>query len=243
MVEPWEHDGLVETILKVLLPVLAKTARHQFKEHIEEGAHTQMDSEDDQTRKRTQAVPKHNKFAESAFGFLDNLMKTKPNLSTLSAESYICFTYNKTSEWLETKSYYEQNKLFAESRADASRLKQQFKIRHEAILTERTLQVQKKIQEEEQREKKRIKQMEEYTSQIIHYGLWQNQQEVTKHLEELDNKSEKIEALKSQLRFRQKVFKQNPSQKHLFNFTKKTDTSKRIALTVEELRINLNTLI
>ena len=35
LLEPSEHDGLVEIILKVLLSALAKTARLQFKDHIE----------------------------------------------------------------------------------------------------------------------------------------------------------------------------------------------------------------
>ena len=109
----------------------------------------------------TQSAPKHNKFSETVFGFLDNIMKTKPNMTTISAEAYISFTYNKTSDWLEGKSHYEQKQLFDEARKDTGRVRAQFKERHEAILKQRIKDIQKKMKLKEACEKKRVKQLEE----------------------------------------------------------------------------------
>ena len=39
----------------------------------------------------TDSVEKHNVFPERMFGFLDHILKYKPNISTLAAEAYVMF--------------------------------------------------------------------------------------------------------------------------------------------------------
>jgi hypothetical protein len=58
---------------------------------------------------KSRGTSKHNKFAESVFGYLDQLMRKNQNLSVLSSEAYIMFTANKTKQWLETKSEEDKN--------------------------------------------------------------------------------------------------------------------------------------
>jgi len=43
----------------------------------------------EQMRVRGKSVHKHNQFSESVFGYLDQLLRVKPNISTFSAEAYV----------------------------------------------------------------------------------------------------------------------------------------------------------
>lgn len=53
-------------------------------------------------------------FAERVFGQLDQLMRTKLNISTLAAESCIMFLNNNALEWLNCKEEEERNNLIKE---------------------------------------------------------------------------------------------------------------------------------
>lgn len=60
-------------------------------------------------------------------------------------------------------------------------------------------------------------------------------------LESYTSKSEQIDALKKQLKFRKNVLQQ---EKSIFNFTKRPDTQKtKKNLTVDELKVNFESLI
>ena len=52
---------------------------------------------------------------------------------------------------------------------------------------------------------KRQDDLENYTPEMIEFGLWQTDQEVDKQVKLYKTKAHKIRALKSQLRFRQHV--------------------------------------
>lgn len=62
--------------------------------------------------------------------------------------------------------------------------------------------LQNKIQKRENNERERLRKQENFTNDIIQYGLWQSETEVDNMLSLYDKASEKIKALKSQMRFR-----------------------------------------
>ena len=93
LLETWQHDHMVETILRVCLPAMAKLCRKLFADYLPTGrfgnpSHAASDS--------VKNMPKHNKFSETIFGVLDQLLRAKPNVSTLAAEAYIMFSHNNT---------------------------------------------------------------------------------------------------------------------------------------------------
>jgi hypothetical protein len=94
-----EYDGTVQTFIQVILGAICQLAKRLYKEQLPEGKHTKLD------KNKFRGVPKTSCFAESIFGQLDQLVRTKPNISTLASESSIpvMFLNNKTMNWLNSK--------------------------------------------------------------------------------------------------------------------------------------------
>jgi hypothetical protein len=72
---------------------LVECAKKMYANHLPGG---KWDDVTPDMRRKASSVQKHNKFSESVFGYLDNLLRKKPNISVLASESYIMFTANKT---------------------------------------------------------------------------------------------------------------------------------------------------
>ena len=100
LLKPWADDDTGEIILKVVLPAIAMVFQHLFSDLLQGGKHANID---EAGRNALAGTPKHNKFSESVFGFMDQLVRSKPNISTLSAEAYVMFANNKTNAWLEER--------------------------------------------------------------------------------------------------------------------------------------------
>lgn len=70
--------------------------------------------------------------------------------------------------------------------------------------------------------------------------MWQTSNEIDSMLLSYKTKTDKIDALKAQLKFRKDVLLQQPEEKQTFNITKKReDSTSRVNLTVEKLTLNL----
>ena len=108
LLTPRDFDHTVQTFLEVLLPALCQLSRKLFKEHLPGGKLTNNVSE---TSEALKGAPKTSCFAESVFGQMDHLMRTKSSLKSLAAESCIMFSNNKTLQWLQSKEQTERKKL------------------------------------------------------------------------------------------------------------------------------------
>ena len=97
-----------------------------------------------------------------------------------------------------------------------------------------------KLKEEAERKAKRAARKELIVKDIMYFGLFQNESQMEDGLEGL-KETEKIDALKAQLRFREQVLEQE-AEDQLFRFSKKTENGRR-NLTFEELAKNVSTLI
>lgn len=91
----WQHEDKVAVCLNILLPALSKLCKRIFAEHLPGG---RWESVTEEMGGRTSGTMKHNKFAETVFGYLDTLLRMKPNISTLASEAFILFSANKTSQ-------------------------------------------------------------------------------------------------------------------------------------------------
>lgn len=111
----WEHDGKVQVYLSVLFPALSELSKKIFVDHLPGGKWDNVTT-DPEIRQKSSSTAKHNKFSESVFGCLDQLLRKKPNISVLSSEAYIImFTANKTKEWLSAKDDNEQKAIINEA--------------------------------------------------------------------------------------------------------------------------------
>lgn len=142
LMEPSEYDGVVQTYLQVLFLSLGKLSNKLFKDHFPGGKLVGMDPT---VVAKFKCTPKTSCFAESVFGQLDHLLKSKPNLSTLAAEAYITFSNNKTLNWLLNKPELERNILIEEATKNVKTVRKKFIQRRKEIEESRRLALEKAI--------------------------------------------------------------------------------------------------
>lgn len=238
-----ENDKLNEILvpmLQALFLTMFELLKRMVADHLPEGA---FYNPSDKLIEDTKSAMKHNKLPEFVFGQLDQLLRYRPNATLLTNESYILYSHNKTRDWLSSMQENERDQLMTKARIEGKDIRNKFKSRLKDIETKRL-----EIQEERRRkleeiEKKRLQDMEKMTNDICFYGLWQSKAQVNEALQRLQTDSEKREALKAQLRFRKLVLKQRHSDSKVYNFTRKGESGKYLALPLEELKQNVNTLI
>jgi len=88
--------------------------------------------------------------------------------------------------------------------------------------------------------------LENCTSEMIEFGLWQSEEEVDRQVSDLKTKTLRMRALKAQLNFRRKVLQQKPNSedmKSIYKFSKKAENEKTETLTAEELTENVKKLV
>ncbi|WAR12743.1 SPIN3-like protein [Mya arenaria] len=236
----WEYDDKVAVCLNVMLSALSQLSKRIFADHLPGGC---WENVTDEMRQRTSGAAKHNKFAESIFGYLDTLLRMKPNVSALASEAFVMFSANKTKQWLERKTDFDKNSLIQDAMKNVSLVRANYKRRKEEIEANHRRKVEESIREAEAIEYRRLNRLEGYTQKMIYYGLWQTEDEVDSALKEISTKKETMEALKAQLNFRKHVLKQDPKNKeNLYLLSKKVDNVKCM-LTVDELASNIKKLV
>ncbi|WAR22430.1 hypothetical protein MAR_016404 [Mya arenaria] len=236
LTQPRPYDQVVETYLQVILSALTKLAKKLYADHLPGGKLRTNEI-------KTVAAPKTSCFAESVFGQMDHMLRTKPNISTLAAEASIMFANNNTLEWLQSKITKERSQVIKTASRNVPSMRRKYKERIDTIKEQRRIKLQEKIRKKEQAERDRIEKQENYTREIIIHGLWQSQAEIDQMLASYETNQQKIQALKTQLKFRRQVLCQVPENKSDFNITKSVGGQKRKNLTVEELTNNLKLLV
>nr|XP_054765133.1 uncharacterized protein LOC129271907 [Lytechinus pictus] len=240
LIKPSEHDADVQVFLSVILPAMSVLLKKQYGEHLPGGVHF---SPSPDMHDVTKSVAKHNKFAERVLAYVDHLLRSRPNSNHLSQEAMIMFALNKTGQWINMKEESDRQRLIKEARKDARKMKKVYQERREAIVQKRNDLLKEKLRKEEERKEKQVREKELMTQDIIFYGLWQSRDQVEQSMLSIKSKSERLDALKAQLRFRQHILSQEASPV-LYRFSESTaETSKRRNLTCEELKENLISLI
>lgn len=154
------------------------------------------------------------------------------------------FLNNKTLSWLESKDTQEQQELMKKASKGVKNLRDKYKSRLKEIEENRSRVINETIARREDLRREKLRKQELYTTNILKHGLWQSENHIDNMVLSYVKKSDKIEALKVQLKFRKEVLNQIPDDKSVFNFTKtKEGTKSRKNLTVEELITNLKMLV
>ena len=228
----WEHDGKVHVILDVMLPAMARLLQKIFSDHLEGGRWTNVPEDQ---REQLIGLPKHNKFSESVFGHLDQIMKQKPSITTIASK---IFTHNKNG--FVRKVQQKRPTFFYEATRSVKHVRKAFQQRQHDIQAAQRANVLKRLAQAEELQKKQLQKKEQQTLDIYYWGLWQSEGEVDETLATISTKTQKLIALKAQLNFRNNVLKQQPKDKKdkLFVFSQN-----KVPLTPEELTINLKKLI
>ena len=140
------------------------------------------------------------------------------------------------------KTQEEQTELLRNARQSTQQTREKFRHRKEEIVERKRAEIYKKISDREATARRQTQLKETHTSDIITFGLWQTKEEVDNQVESYITTAEKVEALKSQLRFQKAVLEQKAPTKDCFAFTK-VQEGKRLPLTVVDLTNNLKQLL
>ncbi|VDI15709.1 Hypothetical predicted protein [Mytilus galloprovincialis] len=113
----------------------------------------------------------------------------------------------------------KKTQIFKIARERAPAMLKQFKLRKEHIKNQHILLLKNKREEKLRKENSKQQELQSLTKDIEKIGgLWVTSQDINKNLKKL-NETEKMEAVKLQLKFRKKVLKCNPEDKFLLQFS------------------------
>ena len=234
LVQPSELDATVQEIMQVVFSSLAVLVSQLLEDHLPGGV---LDKPNQQLVEETKSVPNSNTISERDFATLDRLLREKPNATTLTLEGIILFSNNKTARWLQEKSTEDREMLFAKARKRGPEFKSLYKLRRKQLLEDQAKVLREKQIALQKLQEKKFREKEKLTEEIMVYGLWQSEIQVSSALEKMTFSAEKLKALKCQLNFRKKVLEQS-GPKELFFMSKN-----RKKLSVDEVAANLLVLI
>ena len=88
------------------------------------GKYAEM-SYDNGVREELKSTAKHNKFPERIFAYVDNMLRYKPHIKTMTTEvPGICLVLSqKTGDWLWNKTASERSNIIRDSTKYARKLK------------------------------------------------------------------------------------------------------------------------
>ncbi|XP_062619501.1 uncharacterized protein LOC134281055 [Saccostrea cucullata] len=229
------YDTDVEIILRVLLPAIRKVVLHVYKDHLPDGKYETFTEE---LSLATKSVDKYNSYSERLFAYMDQILRAKPNISALALEAYTLFLMNKTSTWI-IRNKEDMEDLISEARKSVSTERDLFSKRKGEIQRQREEKQEEEFRKRAEKKRRKQVQLEKQSDDIIFYGLWKSARECKLRIKEYGRTSDKVNALKAQLRYRKNVLKQNVLEQKLFSFSRKSHDGKRQTLTHKELLSNL----
>lgn len=229
-------DTIAESIAKVSLQALANYLQRAVCDQLPGGANFNLDDD----LQATTSVPKTNKFPESIFGFLDQLIHKRPNATMLANEALILFIKNGTGAWLNSKSTDEREQILKHAHADQQRICEESSSRREAVEAVRANKLAAKISAQKKHVEYEYRRNTQLLLDIQKCGLWQYRVDVTNQLLRYQSDSAKRDALKMQLRFRKFVLRQPPpdGDSSIYAFSVKGQQ-----LSIAQLQTNLLSLI
>ena len=213
--ESMADDHMAQELLEMIFKSFTLTVQRLLIDHLPGGKFHGVD--DPKIIQETKSVPKTNVASEQDFAILDRLISQKPNASY---ESLLLFSQNKTADWLHTKTPEERERLLHAARSLTSFHRANFRKRREEIEMKRREVMKKREQDIIKKREKILKEKESLTIRIQQLGLWTTTDEVKIELDKLSTKKAKLEALKLQINFRNKVLNQSHAEKEVFQFSR-----------------------
>ena len=175
-----------------------------YKEHLPGGELSAVDPT------LLKANPKTSAFVESVLGQLNQLLRLKPNIITIAAESYIMFLNNQTVNWLNQNDEKERNSLIKKASFQVQKYEINYKCRLHEINKSKQVKIQEKVKLKEKQDRDRLRKQTEYTENIVLHGLWQSESEIDNILS-YNSENEKAQG---QIKFRKDVLFQVSDEKN-----------------------------
>ena len=216
LIESNETDILTQELLQLLFAAFSVVTQRLLVDHLPGGKYSSTDLVMVQ---ETASVPTTNVAPERDFAVLDRLIREKPNASVIALESMILYSHNRTTSWLEKQSCVERKKLFEAARILAPAMRAKFNERRQQIEQRRERALLKKQQDISCKQNRVVQEKETLAKEVEKVGLWITMDDIDNGLESMCKKADKLKALKTQIKFRQKVLGQSHSDNTLFKFS------------------------
>ncbi|XP_035673217.1 uncharacterized protein LOC118413793 [Branchiostoma floridae] len=214
--EDEELDLLTQQALEVVCAAILILLERQAEEQLPGGKYWQPSEAEQQ---KSQHVPTTNVVSERDFAVLNNLVRSKPNASSLSCEAYIMWLNNQTSMWLDNLDAEEKERHMAYARTHAASIHAKFLEKKQKIKEQRLEALLKKQKEKEDKKQKARQRKVALTEKVLKMGgVWKTAEEVDERVGSLNREQEKLEAVKNQLQFHKKVLN-SEGNKELFQMT------------------------
>ena len=239
LIEEKTHDDIFIPMLRHNLLAIRHTLNRMTKDFLPGGSFYNM-KHDNSTRAQTSTTPRHNKLPERIFRYLGFLMDMRPNSADLTNEAQVMFLLNKTSEFVNSKTKQELDKLITETRRDERKYREKAKQRQQEIHNLLVERQEKRKRDLEATRARALKKKEDLTSIIIDVGLWQNEEQLNRQMEECEDDKERYTACKNQIKFRRSVLQQYLKEDKGFNFTEKSGKPKHWTAMRDHLRKFIN---
>ena len=146
-----------------------------------------LDKLNQQLLEKTKSVPNSNTISEGDFAKLDSLLREKPNATTLALEGIILFSNNKTARWLRKKSTKDREMLFAKARKIGPEFKS-ISYKESQLLEDQAKVLREKQIALQKLQEKLFQEKEKLTEEIMTYGLWQSETQVSSALEKMKSR-------------------------------------------------------
>ena len=210
------HDPLIIAALGMIIPPLVSFLRKHLQAYLPGGELEYL------MEHIAKGLPPTNKFCEAIFGFIDRHLRTIPNASTLTAETFVMWVFNKTGEWLDAKGEEERAQIILQAKKDAPAIKAKYKERQEAIVAERRANLERAMAEKERQQRSKAAEVTKLCVNLQALGgLWESDDDVKDGLKRLGDarKSVILEAIKVQMQYRRKVLEQKLPDAKMWNFS------------------------
>ena len=232
LLTPTDHDSLLKKLLQLLCTCFHAYMQREWACYLDADAVATPDGHE------TAGLPKVTVISERDFAQLDRFMREKPRATTLAVESFIMLGNNKTVAWLAAKTQEERGAILQAARSLVPKHKELACQTRIAIQKHKATELKRQQEQAEKREQKRLQEVQQVTVALAAGGgLWTTDEQMATTLESIATVGKKRDAIKCQIRFREKVLQQKASRQ-LFAFSKDGK-----ALSLEQLISNLKLLM
>ena len=218
VLSPGPYDEIVLSMLQHTLLTLLQLFKRVCIDYLP-GGKFYMIKDDEDKRQATISAPLHNKLPERVFGYFDFLTKKRPNASAAANEAQVLYTFNKTGDFVDSKTEAELDDLVKLVKSQRGKAKSIAKDRKDKIQEYWKSKQDASAKAMAESRKRALNKRENLTNDIVETGLFQTGEQVDEYLNSESSSNKKYNTIKKQIRFRREVLHQFMEGDKGFTFT------------------------
>ena len=194
--QPFRHDQYVEIYLKRFCQAIKTKCLTLFKDFLPGG---KFFSPTEKLHAEASTCSGNNICLERLMAKTDSSLKNKPNSNISNIESTIMYSNNKVDKWLQERSESSKQEVILSAVSKKKQAMENNKTSKSMLYQQRLAILEKKKELKEQRDIRKQNQREKLDKLMKDNGLFTTEREITKELDNLKTKKEKLSLLKNQI--------------------------------------------